>query len=89
MKEDTDLSDYLLMLQLFHHHFKQSKSVWEVRDSEMETVESKLRQKMKFSDKELLVLKKIGLSIATAWNLTSDFKTKSEYKQFMAKIRYH
>lgn len=55
----------------------------------MESVKSKLREKMKFTQKELLVLKKIGLRVSNAWNLTPDFKTKSEYKKFMSKVRYH
>lgn len=88
-KESQVFDNYMMMYNLFKNHYEDSKSKYEVKEIEMRNIKTFLDTKMKFSDKEILVLKKMGLRMTQSWDLTTDLTTKSQYRSFMNKLKYH
>lgn len=88
-KDSSNFNNYMIMYNLFKTHYDNSKSKFEVKDTDMNKIKQILDSEMKFSDKELLVLKKIGMRMVQSWDLTNDLNTKSQYKRFMNKLKYH
>lgn len=89
LSKEGDFNNYLIMFNLFKTHFENSKTKYEVKESEMKKIENLLDSKMKFTEKERLVLKKMGLRMIQSWDLTNDLGTRSQYKKFMCKLKYH
>lgn len=87
--EDTALSDYFFSLALLQHVSRSNRSEWEIKEDDLKQTEFKLSNQLAFDQKELALLKKIGLGLVHPWNLTSQFRNKSQYKSFTSKVRFN